>query len=332
MILFIISNDIIIIYFNWDYLGIISYLLINWWSNKINGGLKSIIFNRLGDLSFLFLFTIIYSLLINIGIYITSSINLIRLLINIINNILLVSIVDYLFIIILIISIELILFTKSAQLPFSSWLLNAMNAPTPISALLHSSTMVIAGLYIGILISNSIINSLLIINNYLLINLLSTINYYLLLFIISLFIIIPLFTLFYSLIKAVISSDIKSIIALSTISQLSYMFIVLLINPLFTLYHIIIHSLFKSLLFILTGSLIHFNLNYQIIYKMKLSINFILILFILSLLVLVFSLSKELIINTILINLYYSIIYLLLIIYSLFTILYSIRLILILIN
>jgi len=314
MMLFILCNDLVLIYFNWDYLGLISYLLINWWSNKINSGLKAVIFNRLGDLSLLYLYSIIGSLFSIIGYYSFSSINVIRLLITllVINNYSLLSSYFYS----IIISIILILFTKSAQLPFSSWLINAMNAPTPISALLHSSTMVIAGLYIGILIENNII----------------TILIYNSLFPCSLLIIIPLLTLFYSSIKALISNDIKTIIALSTISQLSYMFLVLFINPFISLYHILVHSIFKSLLFILAGSLIHFNSNYQSIYRLKISSNFIFILFTTSILILVFSLSKEIIIYNALMNISYSCISLSLLIGSVLTTLYSLRLISFILN
>ena len=72
--------------------------------------------------------------------------------------------------------------------------------------------------------------------------------------------------------KTISSNDIKLIIAPSTISQISYTSIVLLINPILCFYHTIIHPLFKSLLFLLAGSLIHIYSNYQNIYRIK--INF----------------------------------------------------------
>ena len=88
--------------------------------------------------------------------------------------------------------------------------------------------MVIAGVYLGIIIHEIII-------------VIPTIMS-------SLFLIIPLLTLIWSVFKATLLSDIKAIIALSTISQISYMFIALLLNPLLCLFHILIHALFKSLL------------------------------------------------------------------------------------
>jgi len=72
----------------------------------------------------------------------------------------------------------------------------------------------------------------------------------------------------------IVLNDIKSIIAPSTISQISYMFIALLINPILCFYHIIIHSLFKSILFLLAGSLIHIQYNYQNIYQIKMNYKF----------------------------------------------------------
>ena len=118
--------------------------------------------------------------------------------------------------------------------------MNAISAPTPISALLHSPTMVIAGVFSGIIIDDMII---------------LVVDYFLLVCLFFYF--IPLNTLLWSLFKAIVLNNIKSIIALSTISQISYMFIALLINFILCFYHIIIHSLFKLILSLLAGSLIH---------------------------------------------------------------------------
>lgn len=100
-------------------------------------------------------------------------------------------------------------------------------------------------------------------------------------------------SLIISLFKAISLSDMKSIIAYSTISQISYMFLCLLLIPHYALYHIIVHGLFKSLLFLLSGSLIHVQLNFQSIYKMKFNNLMIKISFILGVCVLILSLSKE---------------------------------------
>jgi NADH-ubiquinone oxidoreductase chain 5 len=181
-----------------------------------------------------------------------------------------------------------------------------MSAPTPISALLHSSTMVIAGVIIGLIINDIIIEVL------------DSFN----LFFLSLILLI-LLTLLWSLLKAISIDDIKSIIAYSTISQISYMFIALLINPFLTLYHIVIHALFKSLLFLLSGSLIHNQYNYQSINKVKIKHTFIKTTLLFTGSVLILSLSKETIIyssNSIFSSLYIT---MLLILGTIYTIIYA---------
>jgi NADH:ubiquinone oxidoreductase subunit 5 (subunit L)/multisubunit Na+/H+ antiporter MnhA subunit len=181
-----------------------------------------------------------------------------------------------------------------------------MSAPTPISALLHSSTMVIAGVIIGLIINDIIIEVL------------DSFS----LFFLSLILLI-LLTLLWSLLKAISISDIKSIIAYSTISQISYMFIALLINPFLTLYHIVIHALFKSLLFLLSGSLIHTQYNYQSINKVKIKQTFIKTTLLFTGSVLILSLSKETIIyssNSIFSSLYIT---MLLILGTIYTIIYA---------
>jgi NADH:ubiquinone oxidoreductase subunit 5 (subunit L)/multisubunit Na+/H+ antiporter MnhA subunit len=181
-----------------------------------------------------------------------------------------------------------------------------MSAPTPISALLHSSTMVIAGVIIGLIINDIIIEVL---------------DSFSLFFL--LLILILLLTLLWSLLKAISNSDIKSIIAYSTISQISYMFIALLINPFLTLYHIIIHALFKSLLFLLSGSLIHIQYHYQSINKLKIKHTFIKTILLFSGSILILALSKETIIyssNSIFSSLF---IIILLILGTIYTIIYT---------
>ena len=139
------------------------------------------------------------------------------------------------------------------------------------------------------------------------------------------FISLVCFSLIWSLFKAVAITDTKSIIAYSTISQISYMFLCVLFFPQYSLYHIIIHGLFKSLLFLLSGSLIHVQLNFQSIYKMRVNNLLIKISFILGVCVLILSLSKEGIIHSSYIMISSSWVFFVLIIGGMLTCFYSSR-------
>ncbi len=238
---FTLSYDFIFIFLNWDIIGLISYLLINFWSSKSYCGIQAVIYNKCGDCFFLLILAFSFINYCN------------HLALDLFMGLFSFSFkFDCFFSEWFSLSLLFIYFSKSAQFPFSSWLLNAMSAPTPISALLHSSTMVIAGIYFAI-----ILDSLIMI----------FIWRWDLFFIIIL--ILPIYSLLLSLIMAFYLSDIKSIIACSTINQISYMFLVLLIFPLLSIFHFLIHALFKSLLFLLAGSLIHIQSNFQSLYKIK---------------------------------------------------------------
>ena len=131
--------------------------------------------------------------------------------------------------------------TKSAQLPFSSWLPAAMAAPTPVSALVHSSTLVTAGVYILIRISPWLrIGSS---------NFLSVLGG---------------ITIVIARIRALLENDGKKIVALSTLSQLGLIITRFCLgSPLIVFFHLLAHAFFKALLFIATGVVIHRRSNYQ---------------------------------------------------------------------
>ena len=133
--------------------------------------------------------------------------------------------------------------TKSAQIPFSSWLPAAIAAPTPVSALVHSSTLVTAGVYLLLrffpLLKQNTQR-------------------------LTLLLILATLTTTIAGLAALVENDIKKIIALSTLRQLGIIIIRLgLIAPLFTFFHLITHAIFKALLFICAGTIIHYHNNNQ---------------------------------------------------------------------
>nr|AHA52519.1 NADH dehydrogenase subunit 5 [Eumacrocentrus sp. QL-2013] len=219
MIYMIISPNMISILMGWDGLGLSSYCLVIYYQNKksFNAGMITILMNRIGDICILLMISILM---------IKGSWNF--LFLNKLNN--------NFFMFILFASIS-----KSAQIPFSTWLPLAMAAPTPISSLVHSSTLVTAGVY------------LLIRFNYLM----NKEFYFYLMFLSCL-------TMFISGSSANFEYDLKKIIALSTLSQLGLMIFTISLNlPLLSFFHLITHAMFKSLLFLCSGIIIHNYFNNQ---------------------------------------------------------------------
>jgi NADH-quinone oxidoreductase subunit L len=237
MILLILSPSLIVMLIGWESVGICSFLLINFWSQRQEAGqsaLKAVLFNKIGDLGFLliliitfFLFKDSSILLININLSLLTFVEL--------NSISLITILNY--------SILLAAFGKSAQFFFHLWLTDAMEGPTPVSGLIHSATMVIAGVFLCIqlfpLLKLTPVTLLIIM-------LVGTIS-----------------ALFTSL-AAVASFDIKRIIANSTASHISLMFMALGLGDLsVSLFHLTTHAYFKAFGFLFAGYLIHIILNEQ---------------------------------------------------------------------
>jgi len=234
MFLLIISPNLIRLLLGWDGLGVTSYLLVIFYqSNKsYNAGILTAITNRLGDVGLL----ISISFLLYIG---NWNYIFIESFSNIFSNLL---------VFIIIISAC----TKSAQIPFSAWLPAAIAAPTPVSALVHSSTLVTAGVYLLIRINLIIVEM--------------NISYLLLL--------MGIITIVIAGITAIIEIDIKKIIALSTLSQLGVMMLVLgLGNPILSFFHLLSHAFFKAILFMCAGIVIHNIKDYQDIRKIGISYN-----------------------------------------------------------
>nr|UQS75783.1 NADH dehydrogenase subunit 5 [Systropus sp. 2 YXA-2022a] len=235
MILLVISPNMISILLGWDGLGLVSYCLVVYFQNvkSYSAGMLTALTNRIGDVAFL----IAIAWMLNYG-----SWNYIFYM-NFFDMILLI-IMGFIF---------LAAITKSAQIPFSSWLPAAMAAPTPVSSLVHSSTLVTAGVY------------LLIRFNHLL--MMSYFSFLLLL--------LGSLTMFMSGVGANYEFDLKKIIALSTLSQLGLMMGTLSLG-LFKLayFHMLTHAMFKALLFMCAGSVIHSMNNSQDIRFMGLGMFF----------------------------------------------------------
>nr|YP_010417551.1 NADH dehydrogenase subunit 5 [Junonia intermedia]USF17619.1 NADH dehydrogenase subunit 5 [Junonia intermedia] len=220
MILLIISPNMISIFLGWDGLGLVSYCLIIYYQNikSYNAGMLTALSNRIGDVMILMLI----SWMVNYG-----SWNYIFYL-NFMSN-------DYSMKIIGILVI-LAAMTKSAQIPFSSWLPAAMAAPTPVSALVHSSTLVTAGVYLLIRFNNLLVD----------------------MFFFKLLLLLSGLTMFMAGICANYEFDLKKIIALSTLSQLGLMMSILSMGyGDLAFFHLLTHAMFKALLFMCAGVIIH---------------------------------------------------------------------------
>lgn len=226
IMILIISPNLIRILLGWDGLGLVSYCLVIYFQNikSYNAGILTALSNRIGDVALL----IAIAWILNYG-----SWNYI-FYIEIIKNDFSIKIIGLLVI--------LAAITKSAQIPFSSWLPAAIAAPTPVSALVHSSTLVTAGVYLlirfNILFVDTILRKILLL--------------------------IGGLTIFIAGIAANFEFDLKKIIALSTLSQLGLIMRILAIGfPKLAFFHLLTHALFKALLFICAGSVIHNIKNSQ---------------------------------------------------------------------
>nr|UGK73289.1 NADH dehydrogenase subunit 5 [Paradorydium reflexanum] len=213
MLLMVISPNMISIMLGWDGLGLVSYCLVIYYMSMTSyvSGMLTCLINRMGDIGLL----VTIGWMLNYGSW---------------NFMFYIDFLSESVFYLLIISC----FTKSAQIPFSMWLPAAMAAPTPVSALVHSSTLVTAGVYLLIRFFNYIYMYNMI------------------------FMTISLMTMFMSSLFAMFEYDLKKIIAFSTLSQLGLMMSSLFSGMLdLTFFHLVSHAMFKSLLFLCAGIIIH---------------------------------------------------------------------------
>lgn len=241
MVLLVTSGNLFVMFLGWELIGLTSFLLINFWSSRIStlkSAFKAYVFNKFSDVSILI--AVLLCFLITNDINIMSFNNQISLF----NNYYLsffnvdVSVVE-------LISFFFIsaAFIKSAQFGAHIWLPDSMEAPVPASALIHSATLVSAGVFLLLRLSP-----------------LFELSYYA-------YIIIPTigaFTAFFGGLCAAYQSDIKRILAYSTISHCGFLMVCYSTYvPEYTILYLYIHGFFKAAVFLCAGNIIRFSRNYQ---------------------------------------------------------------------
>jgi NADH-quinone oxidoreductase subunit L len=230
MLLLVMGNNLVLLFFGWEGVGLCSYLLIGFWyteTEKANAGKKAFITNRVGDLGFLIGMFLIYREL--------GTLSLTEIAFKLGQPEIVATITPLATLICL--SLFVGATGKSAQIPLFVWLPDAMSGPTPVSALIHAATMVTAGVY---MIAR--LNPLFELSA----TALSIIAY------------TGAITALFAGTIAVAQTDIKKVLAYSTVSQLGFMFLACGLGAYQTaVFHLMTHAFFKALLFLGSGSVIH---------------------------------------------------------------------------
>lgn len=236
MIGIVVSNNLLQLFIFWELVGLSSYLLIGHWYQKpeaADAGKKAFLTNRVGDFGFLLGILVLWTFSGPLDERTLNLLSLNHLLPGFVST---SSAHQW-----AITAAMLLIFTgimgKSAQFPLHVWLPDAMEGPTPVSALIHAATMVAAGVYLLARLFPLLILSP---------DALRIIAY------------LGGFTALFSATQAIVQKDIKRILAYSTLSQLGYMVMAIgLGNPSVGMYHLTTHAFFKALLFLGAGSIIH---------------------------------------------------------------------------
>ena len=232
MLMLVMSNNLLQLFFGWEAVGLVSYLLIGFWYNKPSAtfaNLKAFMVNRIGDFGFILGIGLIAAY--------TGTLNYTEIFAQAQNlGVLGFPGTDWMLITVICICLFIGAMGKSAQFPLHVWLPDSMEGPTPISALIHAATMVTAGIFMVARmsplfeLSDTALNFILIIGA-----------------------ITALFMGF----LGIIQNDIKRVVAYSTLSQLGYMTVALGTSAYsVAVFHLMTHAFFKALLFLAAGSVI----------------------------------------------------------------------------
>lgn len=227
MLLLVMGNNFLIMFFGWELVGLCSYLLIGfWYKNRdyVSAARKAFVMNRIGDIAFLLAMFWIWKEF--------GTLNYIEVFANVSSGQLTAFAVG---------GISLLLFFaatgKSAQIPLFTWLPDAMAGPTPVSALIHAATMVTAGIFM--ITRASVLFELAVGTR-------------------EIIAWIGILTAFVTATIALRQNDIKKVLAYSTVSQLGLMFAALGMGAyVAAVFHVLTHAFFKALLFLGAGSVIH---------------------------------------------------------------------------
>ena len=236
MLLLVMGSNYVVMFIGWEGVGLCSYLLIGYYYEKVSAGkaaTKAFVVNRIGDAGFLIAVFLIFSHFgsLDYSTVLSQASTLSTEMATAITICLLIG-----------------AFGKSAQLPLYTWLPDAMEGPTPVSALIHAATMVTAGVYM-------------VVRNHVLFDMapiaLATVG------------IIGGVTALFAATIGLVQNDIKRVLAYSTVSQLGYMFLACGVGAYTAaIFHLVTHAFFKALLFLSAGAVIHSLSGEQDIRKM----------------------------------------------------------------
>ena len=228
MLLLVLANNFLLMFIGWEGVGLCSYLLIGYWFEKksaSDAGMKAFVVNRIGDFGFILAIMLIFVTF--------NTIDFTEVFLAAPEHLEVGSIVATM--------IALLLFLgavgKSAQIPLYTWLPDAMEGPTPVSALIHAATMVTAGVYMVVRCN---------------------VLYMLSPFSMTIVAVIGGATALFAATIGLAQNDIKRVLAYSTVSQIGYMFLACGVGAFVTgIFHLVTHAFFKALLFLGSGSVIH---------------------------------------------------------------------------